>query len=37
VVEGVPPGTDVAVMALNGTLVIHTVSARYQVEQATRP
>ena len=32
VVEGVPPGTDAAVMALNGTLVMHTVSARYQVE-----
>ena len=32
VVEGVPPGTDAAVMSLNGTLVMHSVSARYQVE-----
>ncbi len=32
IVEGIPPGVDNAVMALNGTLVMHSVLSRYQLE-----
>jgi serine/threonine-protein kinase len=32
VIEGVPSGVDAAVMASNGTLVMHTVSSNYQLE-----
>jgi serine/threonine-protein kinase len=32
VVEGIPPGMDAAVMASNGTMVMHTRSARYQLQ-----
>lgn len=32
VIDGVPAGVDAAVMALNGTLVIRTVSSKYQIQ-----
>ena len=32
IIEGIPPGVDAAVMASNGTMVMHVVSARYQLE-----
>jgi serine/threonine-protein kinase len=32
VVDGIPPGLDAVRMAANGTMVMHTVSTRYQLE-----
>ena len=37
VIDGLPPGIDNEVMASNGTLVFHAVSARYRLNWSTRP